>query len=98
MQDELLVAGPQRHGAGPDAEGLLLARAAAERWMAVLRAELPGIEHELLGAVPVGVDVHEHQQALFAQPAEAEVGDLDLLPLLRRQDDTGLGEPLRSIF
>ena len=50
------------------AERLLLAGAAAERRMPVLGAALTRVEHELLCAVAVGVDVDEHHQPFFAKP------------------------------
>ena len=63
------------------AERLLLAGRAVERRMPVLGARLARVEDELLGAVAVGVDVHEHDQALLAKSREPEVGDLDLVAL-----------------
>jgi hypothetical protein len=47
----------------------------------VLRAELPRVEHELLRAIAVGVDVHEQEKADVTEPAEAEVRNLDQLEL-----------------
>src|SRR4029079_8204035 len=43
-------------------------------------------------AVAVGVDIDDELQAGLGEPREAEVGDLDGLTLLGRQDDAHLGE------
>ena len=77
------------------AEGLLLAGLAVDRRMAVLGADLPGEEDELLRADPVGVDVDDDLQADLLEPAEAEVGDLDRGPLGGSQDDPGALEVRR---
>ena len=61
----------QSSTAAAAAEGLLLARRAVERRMAVLRAQLPRREHELLRAVAVGVHVDEQLQADLARAARA---------------------------
>ena len=76
-QHELAAVDPQRHEPAPAAEGLLLAGRAVEGRVAVLGARLAGVEHELLRAVAVGVDVDEQLQPRLAEAREAEVGDLD---------------------
>ena len=79
------------------AERLLLARACpAERRVPVLRARLAREQQQLLRAVAVGVDVGEEDQALPLEVAEAEVGELDPLDLLGRQDDPGRRELVRG--
>src|SRR5919199_312079 len=68
-------------------ERLLLARPAVDGRVAVLRAGLVREEHQLLGAVVVGVDVGDELQALALQLAKPQVGDLDRRLLVRRQND-----------
>src|SRR6476469_10782734 len=94
-RDRELVAGPEldltvpvdpEHDAPRAAsERLLLARVPADRRMPVLRARLAGEEDELLRAHAVGVDVDDELEADLVEAAEAEVRDLDLLPLGRCQ-------------
>ena len=97
-EDDLAAVDPQRHEPAAAAERLLLAGHAVERRMPVLGAHLARIEDELLGAVAVGVDVHEHDQALLTEAREPEVGDLDLIALGLGQDDPGTSELLRRIL
>src|SRR6478752_7039959 len=87
----------QLDGAATTAERLFLAGGTVERWVPVLRAGLARVEHELLGAVAVRVDVDEQLQADLSQPAEAEVGDLDLGALTVRQLDSRGGELIRGV-
>src|SRR4051812_34157317 len=89
---------PEEDTAGAAAERLLLSGLAGDRRMAVLRAQLAGEEHELLRADAFGVHVDDELEAGLLEPPEPEVGDLDLLPLRRRQDDARLGEHLRGPF
>jgi hypothetical protein len=63
----------------------------------MLRARLARPQDELFRAVPVGVDVDEELQTGLGQPRETEVGDLDGLSLLGREDDAGLGEPVYRV-
>ncbi len=73
----------------PTPECLLLARRPGERRMAMLRAHLTRKEHELLGAVTVGIDVHQDLKADLSEAAEAEVGNLDLPSFVIADDDAG---------
>src|SRR5437667_7203172 len=63
--------------------------------MPVLRAGLARQEHELLRADTLGVDVDDELQPDLVEPAEAEVGDLDLLALGVCENDPRLGEHRR---
>ena len=53
----------------------------------MLGARLARVEHELLRAVALRVDVDEDQQPGLAQAAEAEVGHLDRVALRVGEDD-----------
>src|SRR5918912_3880846 len=66
---------------------LLLARSPVDGRVAVLRASLVREEHQLLGAVAVGVDVGDELQALALQLPKPQVGDLNRRLLVRRQND-----------
>jgi hypothetical protein len=66
--------------------------------MPVLGAPLPGEEHELLRAVAVGVHVDEELKPDLGEPAEAEVGDLDLAHLVVAEDDARLAQLLGGVL
>src|SRR6478752_1958882 len=87
----------QFHRAATAAERLLLAGRAVERRVPVLRARLARVEDELLGAIAIRVDVDEQLQADLPQPAEAEVGDLDLGALCVGQLDARRAELLDRV-
>jgi hypothetical protein len=80
------------HGTAADAERLLLARLALDRWVSVLRATLVREQDELLCAHAVGIYVDNDLQSDFLEAAETEVRDLDAFTLTRRQHDPGLVE------
>lgn len=65
--------------------------------MPVLGTRLTGIENELLGAVPIGVHVHEDLQPDLAEPREAEVGRLDRRALRVGERDAARGELLGRV-
>ena len=60
----------------------------------MLRAQLAGEEDELLRADAVGVHVDDDLKADLLEPAEPEVGHLDRVTLVRRQDDARVREQL----
>jgi hypothetical protein len=57
--------------------------------VAVLRAGLARKQDQLLGAHALRVHIGEQLQALLLQRAQAEVGDLDVCGLVRREHDAG---------
>jgi hypothetical protein len=65
-EHELAPVDPEGHKATAAAKRLLLPRPAVEGRVAVLGARLARVEHELLGAVAVGVHIDEQHQALLA--------------------------------
>ena len=83
--------------AEPAPERLLLSRCPVERRMAVLGAHLAWKEHELLGAVAVGVDVHQDLKADLPQAAEAEIRHLDRPRLFIGDDNSRCAEPLHRV-
>ena len=60
--------------------------------MQVLRARLPGEQHELFRADARGVHVDHHLEPGLLELGEAEVRHLDLALLGRGEDDAGLRE------
>ena len=82
----------QVDGAAAAAERLLLARAAGDGRVAMLRARLSWEEHELLRAHTVGVHVDDDLQPELLEAPEPEVGDLDRVAFGRRQHDARLSE------
>jgi hypothetical protein len=70
-----------------ETQTLLLAGPAVDGRVAVLRKGLVREEHQLLGAVAVGVDVGDELQALALQLPKPQIGDLDRRLLVRRQND-----------
>src|SRR3954471_14002988 len=77
----------QVYGTVADAERLLLARLALDRWMSMLRAALVRKQDELFCAHAVGIHVDDDLQSDFLESAETEVRNLDALTLTRRQRD-----------
>src|SRR6476661_5260892 len=96
-EHDCLALDVQFHRAATAAERLLLTGRAVERRVPVLRARLARVEDELLGAIAIRVDVDEQLQADLPQPAEAEVGDLDLGALCVRQLDARRAELLDRV-
>jgi hypothetical protein len=82
----------QVHDTAADSERLLLARPSVDRRVSVLGATLVGEQDELLRAHPIGVHVDDDLQSDLVEPAQTEVRDLDVLALMRRQNDAGLDE------
>ena len=78
------------------AERLLLARVVADGRMPVLGADLAREQDELLRAHAVRVDVDDDLHAGLLEPAEPEVGHLDRVSLVGREDDAGVGQHRRG--
>ena len=80
----------QVHLAPAAAEGLLLAGVVPEGHMGVLGAGLPGKQHHLLGAAPLGVHIGHQIQAYIPPVPQTEVRHLKMFHFFLRQHNPRL--------